>query len=77
MSFEIGDKIKRPNGNMIYEIVDNKSRNRFGKYCIINLKTGKKYYYNKSRIKDFEIWNPFKPKEIKRKELNFDFKNGV
>jgi hypothetical protein len=77
MSFEVGDKIKRPNGKMVYEVLKNDSKSRFGKYLILNVETGKTYTYNRTRIRDFEIWNPFKPKEIKRKELNFDFKNGV
>ena len=42
MRFKIGDKIKKPNGKVIYEIY-RFANHRFGDLNVIQLKTGKKY----------------------------------
>jgi len=74
MSFVVGDRIKRPRGRMIYEIVSISRNYRFGKYRVLNVNTGK--YYNMKDLSPFELYDPFRPR-MDAKELKFDFKNGV
>ena len=77
MGFKVGNKVKRPKGGVIYEVINVNSKHIFGKYCLLNIETNKKYFFNNTRIKNFELYDPFKPKDIKKKYLKFNFKNGI
>jgi len=58
MRFKIGDKIKKPNGKVIYEIY-RFANHRFGDLNVIQLKTGKKYVVKSTD--GWILWKSIKP----------------
>jgi len=72
MSFKVGDRIKRPRGKMVYEIIRKPAYR--GRYRVLNVNTGK--YYNMKDLTPFELYDPFRPR-MDSKDLKYDFKHGV
>jgi len=73
--FKVGGYIKKPNGISHFEILRIVSRSRYGNILVKNLMTGRKYLTYSTD--NWVIVNPFVPKKISRKILNFNFEHGI
>lgn len=75
IDLKIGDLIKKPNGKYYFEVLKIRPNYRYGDLVVKNLNTGK--VYGTFSKQGWVFVDPFKPKNISRKELKFSFKYGV
>jgi hypothetical protein len=76
MDFKVGDMVKKPNGKYHFKILTIRvTHKKFGDWFVENMVTGNRY--NTFSDQGWVIFDPFTPKKIYKRDLRFDFKNGI